>query len=309
MARVKPPRIDPGGLWDRIDAVYRRALERGALRPIATTFEYVEEAGIRFLVRVVDSLARKHEALAQERQRDGGAPVAANPFLPVEPDLLVGDASATHRCVLNKFQVVDGHLLIVTREFEDQDALLTEADFAALLGCMAQYESLGFYNAGRTAGASQRHKHLQLVPLPLTPRGPLTPMDPVLEAAISGGWTGRSPALPYPHVVSAVDPAWWERPEASATVVRERYLELLRAAGLPDAESAPDHPHPYNLLITRRWMLVVPRSREFLQTISVNSLGFAGALLARDERELALFRERGPLAVLAAVAGHAGRSS
>jgi ATP adenylyltransferase len=45
-------------------------------------------------------------------------------------------------------------------------------------------------------------------------------------------------------------------------------------------------------------MLLVPRSVEHYESISVNALGFAGSLLARDERELELIRERGPLGVL-----------
>ncbi len=57
-------------------------------------------------------------------------------------------------------------------------------------------------------------------------------------------------------------------------------------------------PGPYNLLVTRDWMLLVPRSAEAYESISVNALGFAGSLLVRDERELELVCERGPMAVL-----------
>ena len=52
----------------------------------------------------------------------------------------------THLCLLNKFNVVEHHLLIVTREFEDQDRYLTEEDFAAGLAGLAEYDSLLFYN-------------------------------------------------------------------------------------------------------------------------------------------------------------------
>ncbi len=49
-------------------------------------------------------------------------------------------------------------------------------------------------------------------------------------------------------------------------------------------------------------MLLVPRLREHFETISVNALGFAGSLLARDEREMALLIRTGPMAVLRHVA-------
>ena len=58
---------------------------------------------------------------------------------------------------------------------------------------------------------------------------------------------------------------------------------------------------PYNLLLTRRWMLLVPRSQEFVVGASVNALGFAGALLVRDEEQKRRLLEIGPLESLARV--------
>jgi ATP adenylyltransferase len=45
-------------------------------------------------------------------------------------------------------------------------------------------------------------------------------------------------------------------------------------------------------------MLLVPRSREHFGAISINSLGYAGALLVRDEGQLRALAEAGPLAAL-----------
>ena len=79
--------------------------------------EVVEEAGIPFLVRVVSNLARKREA---EISRPRQLKTNRNPFLPYENELFVAEIGDSHVCLLNKFNVVDHHLLIVTREFEDQ---------------------------------------------------------------------------------------------------------------------------------------------------------------------------------------------
>jgi ATP adenylyltransferase len=49
-------------------------------------------------------------------------------------------------------------------------------------------------------------------------------------------------------------------------------------------------------------MLLVPRSREFFDAISINSLGFAGALLVRNEEQLERVRSCGPMTVLREVA-------
>ncbi len=57
----------------------------------------------------------------------------------------------------------------------------------------------------------------------------------------------------------------------------------------------------YNLLLTRRWMMVVPRTRERWGPVSVNAVGFAGLLLARGDAGEAL-SEAGPLTALRTVA-------
>jgi ATP adenylyltransferase len=58
---------------------------------------------------------------------------------------------------------------------------------------------------------------------------------------------------------------------------------------------------PYNLLVTRDWLLLVPRCREEFAGISINALGFAGSLFVKDREQLATLRSRGPMAVLRAV--------
>jgi ATP adenylyltransferase len=263
-------------LWERARRTSERALAAGALGPIDTEETRVEDGGIEFSLRVVSSLARKERA-ARSR------PPTEDPFSPWEEALFVGAVGPDHALLLNKFPVFADHLLLVTRHFEDQEALLTEADFAALARCLDGTEALVFYNAGRVAGASQRHKHLQLVPVPLADGPEAAPV----ERALARG------ALPFAHAATATpaDPTRWHA----------AYLELLRAVRC----EVP--PAPYDLLMTRAWMLAVPRSRERFDGISVNALGFAGSLLARDRSELERLREAGPLRVLAHVSRPAPR--
>ena len=54
-----------------------------------------------------------------------------NPFLPYEEDLFVADLSDAHLLLLNKYNVVAHHLLVVTRRFEPQSDLLNSADLDA----------------------------------------------------------------------------------------------------------------------------------------------------------------------------------
>jgi ATP adenylyltransferase len=279
-------RFEPGTLGRLVEQRTREALACGALQPIETEAEFIEEAGARFLVRRVSALARKD----RERARRPG-----NPFLPWEPALFVAEVSATHVALLNKFNVIERHLLLVTREFEDQQRLLSLADFEALLACMAQYPSLGFYNGGAASGASQAHKHLQLVPLPLAPEGPAIPVQPLLDAARFEAGYGTVPGFRFAHLLSPRPPS----PEQT----RELYLAMLRRAAIPpwEAQDGLRQSAAYNLLLGPAWMLLVPRTREFFDGISVNALAYAGSFFVRDARQLARIRQAGPLAALAAV--------
>lgn len=275
----RPPMFERGTLWSSIVERTARALASGALVPIRTEVELVEDGGVPFLVRVVSNLERK--ARAVQPPSDGRPP--KNPFLPpYEEDLFVSYVPPAHACLLNKFNVFDHHALLVTRAFEEQDAHLTPADFEALLHCTAELDALAFYNGGRMAGASQPHKHLQFVQVPLAEGGRRTPMDEAIA---------RGP-LPFRH---ALGPPL--REPAQAHII---YRSLLRDVGcdLPGT--------PYNLLATRDWTMVVPRTQETFDSLSLNALAFAGSLLVKNREQLERVRAVGPMAILRAVTGGTG---
>lgn len=293
-----PQPFTPGTLWQRITRTTGHALSTGALVPISTSERFIEESGIRFAVRVLDVLRRK--SAAREKQESGAA---GNPFLPPERELTVADISDTHLAVLNKFNVVERHLLIVTREFEDQDTLLTLRDFEALWTCMREYDGLGFYNGGRDAGASQRHKHLQLVPLPLASKGPRVPLEPLFAGTQRPGIT-TVPSLPFLHTFVRLEPGRGETPAGAARTTHRLYGDLLRAVGLqaPSGGGLTFQSSPYCLLATREWMLLVPRSREHFEDISLNSLAFAGSFFVQSEEQLGRLKSAGPMNALRHVA-------
>jgi ATP adenylyltransferase len=142
---VQSPLLEPGTLWTTIQLRTEHALRCRALQPVPTEIEFVEQDGIRFLVRLLPALARKDESTNKQNRENAASAKDRNPFLPYEKDLFVADISDTHVCLLNKFNVVDYHVLLVTRRFEEQESLLNRADFEALWICMREFESLGFY--------------------------------------------------------------------------------------------------------------------------------------------------------------------
>lgn len=265
--------------WTEVVDRAESALASGVMHSFECALEFVQDAGVEFALRIATRFPKGETA----KGRGADAPrLPANPFAQPEPELIVRDVTATHRALLNKFSVLREHLLIVTKHYEEQRMLLGERDFEALAVVMRDAEVLGFYNGGREAGASQQHKHLQVVTLPLSPRHSI-PMDTLLDR--------DKDRLPFRHAFTRLAPGDVAKPARMLSA----YTELHRAAGL-------QVPQPYNLLVTHEWMLVVPRSRDKFEDISINSLAFAGSFFLRDAQHAHTIVAARPMNVLKSVA-------
>lgn len=271
------------------------------MQPIATEQTSIDDGGIRFVVRKVSSLARKELDKRQPRSEQG-AP--RNPFLPYEQDLFVAHVSDRHVALLNKFNVIDWHLLIVTLEFERQEMLLNLDDFAALAACLREVDGLAFYNGGEAAGPSQSHKHMQLIALPLVEGSPPVPMERAFEPRPGMAAIAELSGLPFRNGLARIEAGGFDDPPRAAEILRSLYLRLLELTDIPGlpTPAGPRQSAPYNLLLTRRWMLLVPRSRDGFAGVSVNSLGFAGSLFVKNDEQLEIVTRVGPMRLLAEVA-------
>lgn len=265
--------------WQHLLQVQQQARASGALVPLTTRSESLRDGPLRFAVRVLLSPGTESAAPT----KTSTPPATTNPFLPYEPALYVCDLLDQHVCLLNKYCVTDHHLLVVTKEYRSQEQPLQAVDFAAVDLCFAAaqqrgWQALAFFNGGRVAGASQPHKHLQLILL--SPDDPPLPLRDWLAADPDVWDRGGLRALPFEHhLVRSAD--------RSAQAV---YASLR----------APRPAEPYNLLWTRDWMLHVPRRAECFGNISLNSLAFAGGLLVRGEAQWQALQTAGPLAALQA---------
>ena len=244
----------------------------------------MKDGGIHFAVRMIVGTDPKRGKAAKPRD--------ANPFLPYDEALFVGDVGSDHVCLLNKFPVLRDHALVVTRAFEEQQSPLEQRHFEALWTGLGEIGGLAFYNAGEMAGASQRHRHLQILPTPLQRGSHPTPIESLLDEARFDGPVGTASALPFLHALARLRSIQRQAPSDAASALHQMYREMARAFGC-------DRPgRPYNLLATRDWMLFVPRAAEKWQGISVNALAFAGAILVRDVTQLERVRAAGPMTLL-----------
>ena len=289
--------LKTGELWKVLVTQTETAISEGALQPIVNDRIVIPDGGIDFVVRVAANLHLKTKQKHRFKQRQS---VASNPFLPPEPALTLGKILRNHIAVLNKFNVVNHHLLIVTDRFVQQEMLLTEEDFEALYWCLCEYDAVGFYNGGTEAGASQRHKHLQLVPYNEVGNDQRLPLEVILPTSQHK----KINQFPFVHAFSRLE---WspsiENPRLLAQKASAVYHQLLEAAGIQSivTKDGERQSEPYNLIVTRNWMLLIPRSREFSSGISINALGYIGSLFIPQPHLLDGIRAIGPIALLTEV--------
>jgi ATP adenylyltransferase len=256
-----------------------------------------------------------------------------NPFLPFDPRMQVFRVGSAHHLLLNKFSVVENHSLLITDTFEWQHDHMSLGDFAAL-ACLFRHglTFLAFYNCGKDSGASQPHRHIQFLPLPM-PHG--LPLDDAVQAhlcdchCVGKTANGDGPLLhsldvfQCRHAIHILNDSHWhgkgdmhplegdvqtcelptrltvsKQDVAVAEALHVAYRGLLEVCRV--TVPAPGIPsQSYNWLMTREWMALFPRSKECYQSVSVNSLGFAGHLLAKTTQEYELICQQGPRTILA----------
>lgn len=282
-------------LWIKARECSDTARKSGELCTIPTKKLYLEENHIQFLIRQMEERQWRKPSASEQKKR-------TNPFLPYNSALKVMDLGVNHVCLLNKFNVCPNHLLIISKAFEPQNSPLTFEDFLRLWDCLDSYPSLGFFNSDPASGASQPHKHLQTVPLPMEGGADQLPITPLLNTMITHPVyrkLSRFPRLPWEH--GAVKLRY--KPGDSATMAEQTYEGYCNGMDAFEVfKNGKISLMPYNLLITREWLLVIPRRCDDFRGISVNALGFAGSFFVSNQTELEILRQTGPLNLLKSVA-------
>ncbi|KAI1121569.1 HIT-like domain-containing protein [Nemania abortiva] len=290
-----PPPVVPSNLPTLVKEAFVKAQANGDLLYYPTQVAILTVGSLVFQLRYSPSLAQKPKP---------PKPVEPNtkPFNPFEnpsPALLVAQLPPSHRLVLNKFAIVPEHFILATRDFKPQTHLLERGDLDAAYACVQAYHRVGrdlfvFFNSGDHSGASQPHRHLQLLPVDCMKYG--------LEAAEHGGeWAvladkvcGREKTLPFTVFTSPINT------QMNADEKHLAYLALyqraVRAAVVNvEAVEEGEAQISYNFAMTSTCMALCPRTAEGtpirddmgneIGNVALNGTVLAGTALVKNKAE------------------------
>lgn len=267
-------------IWDKAAATRQTAEADGVLESLATELTICHEGDLTFHLRQLSNLKTKHTQQASVEGKDH-----FNPFLPHEEAMYVNCVGPKHKLLLNKFNVLDDHLLLVTNQFEPQQSILNSDDFSALTRCMFPEPCLAFYNSGKRAGASQSHKHLQLIKLPAESHRLIAFQKEL--STLHDEVPRELTSLPFKHAALALPREIFHSRtlaiEEGARLLQHLYDRLRMTLGIEASSGIIES--PYNLLLTWEWMMMVPRTDESSAGISLNSLAFIGSILVKNSEQ------------------------
>ena len=261
----------------------QEALENGALRPLSTDIETWAGSG-------EGGFEIRHLVGAPPRHLRAAGP-KPNPFRPWDQRLELTRVGREHVLILNKYPVQLGHMLLISQSWQPQMGWLSLVDWTAVCQVNQDTGGLWFFNSGPHAGASQPHRHLQLLPRKQGDR--LCPRDAWFQQHLLDATSSRPMDSLERSISIKPLPLTW-----SGSVLLEVYLDLCQHSGLGSPQRNEKPLAPYNLLISAGWMALIKRSCDEVHGYSVNALGFAGYLLSTERSNRTWLEAHGPEALL-----------
>ncbi|KAN0042105.1 hypothetical protein ACTFIV_004664 [Dictyostelium citrinum] len=349
-------------LFDKIKKVSERATQIGSIEKIESTPIFMNENGINFMVSVAKSLLKRpfnfpksdgnincndcnsniEEIKIINNNHENNNTIITeppikkkfiDPFLPCDKDLFVQELFDRHNLVLNKYNVSNHHSIIATKNFENQVNPLNQFDFKAIWKCIRECDMLCFFNCGPNSGASQPHKHVQLLTTPFNYDEPhlKCPIESLFlkYKNLPNESIFQIDELPFKTAALYYDQSKLKAFEQLEFIESNsnnnnnnnyqlsKYFELQYKSLLNHLELNTDNDNnpvdynlissdkeymcklkSYNFIMTKDWMFIVPRSAYQSNGISINSVGFTGAVLVRKEEELETLKSNGIISIL-----------
>ncbi|KAF2719629.1 hypothetical protein K431DRAFT_286589 [Polychaeton citri CBS 116435] len=260
-----------------------------------------------------------------------GAASSANPFLNPDPSFVITDIGACHRLLVNKFCVYRPHLLIATKDLQPQSDDLDVQDLIACWEVLCQLnrgaasrqeamersegtaanveakEFMAIYNCGLASGNSQPHKHMQIFPRPRAEELTLFPdarhvqgaVDQAIQAAAAAEeeeeeeegeempGTANAKSVPFKQFFLPLSS------HASCEELTKAHAKLLECTGDTLQAAGVQGKPSYNVVLTKDWMLLIPRRFAGRDGLNANGAGMAGVVWVSRESEVKRWEDFG----------------
>jgi len=262
--------------WEKAIDQSNFAVDQGCLFPLETV-DITKDiySNNDFIIRKLDLSRFKKEKLIGPR---------VNPFDPWEKVLEIAKVGKYHQLILNKYPVQFGHILLITNRWKPQNGWLDINDWRAVKEVNNDTSGLWFFNSGPLAGASQPHRHIQLLRRDLFEKN-CPREDWFLNFE---NYENKKEDLYKNIIVKRFNF------KLNISDIYKQYLELSRKIGLGNPLYDLKPKAPYNLIITNSWIAIIKRARDNLFGYSINGLGFAGYILVTSKSNLEYLKTNGP---------------
>ncbi|KIW68953.1 hypothetical protein PV04_04864 [Phialophora macrospora] len=255
------------------------------------TVTHMRDNAFQFEFRVCPALASKPSTIgATENSGFDKVPKygPGSDLADADPKLIVSQIHDTHLLVMNRFAVFRPQYLIITLDsFRRQTEDLDRTDLAAAWAVMRTLpdEHFVMFNCGNEAGCSRLHKHMQVIPcsedLTLFPdRDGLEPAD-----------------VPFKYFVRRIDSSTHALADQLYAMYHSLHREALQAWQACTGAATLTY-FPHNVMLTKRWIMVVPRRRVAVAGASANAAGMMGMVWLTNPQQLDKWKEYGPARVL-----------
>ena len=262
---------------------WRRALEKtesciknGKILPLKTTNITKQ------IYKKNDFIIRKLDSIKFSKNLNIG-PVT-NPFSPWDKDLEIASIGENHQLILNKYPVQKGHILLITNSWKPQEGWLEINDWSAIKEVNNDTSGLWFFNSGPLAGASQPHRHIQLLRRNVNQKS--CPREEWFLKFDKN--TKNKDKLIENIIVKKFDL------NNNVKELYDTYINISKEIGIGDPLSDNSPKSPYNLLITNRWLSIIKRKSDFVHGFSINGLGFSGYILVTERCDTNFLKQNGP---------------
>ena len=269
-------------IWSKALKISRKAVDCGAVIPLNTIKYKSSEECCDFELRFLKSPVPKYLIEYGPKR---------NPFIPWDSRLQIQPIIDKHILILNKYPVQLGHMLLITNSWKPQNGWLNEDDFEAIVNVDNDTTGLWFFNSSKEAGASQPHRHFQLLPRHYNER--VCPRYEWFSSLLNNTKANNSQIC---HCI-AIRPRDKNK-ELSSHDLFSSYKSMINEMNIGEINLIDKPLKPYNLLITSEWIALITRKTDKSNGFSINALGFAGYFLGTKRSDVDTLIKFGPERIL-----------